>query len=227
MFPLYNPCEGFEDLICVAGGEMDQDAGRLAPERLLAFSDAVVAIAMTVLVLPLTELVPEVDQPHQSGLAIIEDNLADIGSFLVSFVVIARLWASHHRLFARATTASRALVWWNLAWLLTIVVLPVPTKMAGNFLDDPFTLRFYVGALFVSSALLAVLSVFVGRSLDPAGRAEMDHAGGASTSFILLVVFVVTLVAPEAGYWPLLLLVLTFLFDRLLRPVTARWIEPR
>jgi uncharacterized membrane protein len=109
--------------------------------------------------------------------------------------------------------------------LLTIVVLPVPTKMVGGFEDDPFTLRFYVGALFASSALLTVMSVLVGRSLDRAGRTAMDHAGGASTSFILLVVFVVTLVAPEAGYWPLLLLVLTFLFDRLLRPVIARWIQ--
>src|SRR3954452_9879191 len=168
----------------------------------------------------------EADDPHRSGLTLVEDNLALIGSFLLSFVVIGRLWASHHRLFGRTNSASRALVWLNFAWLLTIVVLPVPTKMVGSFVDDPFTLRFYVGTLFVSSALLAVMTVLVGRSLHPAGRAALDHAGAVSSSLILLVIFIVTLGAPEAGYLPLLLLLVTFLTDRLVRPVTARWIEP-
>ncbi|HSK60885.1 MAG TPA: TMEM175 family protein [Actinomycetospora sp.] len=204
----------------------DRDGARLAPDRLLAFSDAVVAIALTVLVLPLAELVPDADEPDRSGLTLIQDNLAPIGSFLLSFVVIGAFWAAHHRLFARAADAGRVLVWWNFAWLLTIVVLPVPTKMVGSFEDDPFTLRFYVGTLFVSSGLLTVLTVLVGRSLDRAGRAALDHTGAAASSLVLLVIFVLTLIAPGVGYWPLLLLLVTFLLDRPLRPITARWIEP-
>ncbi|WP_328308446.1 TMEM175 family protein [Actinomycetospora sp. NBC_00405] len=200
----------------------DVDPDRLGPERLLAFSDGVVAIALTLLVLPLAELVPETAGPEATGLEVLRENVAPIGSFLLSFVVIGRFWAAHHRLFGRARTASRALVQWNLAWLLTIVVLPFPTEMVGAYSEDPFTLRFYVATLLVSSALLSWMTVLIGRTLGPAERAGLRAMSFGGTTLALVVVFVVTLVAPQLGYWPILLLFLSSVLDRLLHPLTRR-----
>ncbi|MEJ2887047.1 TMEM175 family protein [Actinomycetospora aeridis] len=193
----------------------------LGPERLLAFSDGVVAIALTLLVLPLAELVPEAGEAARSGLDVITGNLAPIGSFVLSFVVIARFWAAHHRVFDAATRVSPRLVWVNTVWLFTIVVLPFPTEMVGAFEDDPFTLRFYVLTLFVSSALLSVMTIMVRRSLDTAPDTPRHIATGSTASLFLLV-FLVTLVAPQFGYWPLLLLLATNPVERLLGPVLDR-----
>ncbi|GAA4770862.1 TMEM175 family protein [Actinomycetospora chibensis] len=200
----------------------DVDPDRLGPERLLAFSDGVVAIALTLLILPLAELVPETAGPEATGLTVLRENLAPIGSFLLSFLVIGRFWAAHHRVFARARTASRALVQWNLAWLLTIVVLPFPTEMVGAYSEDPFTLRFYVGTLLVSAALLSWMTVLISRALGPAARAGLRDMSFGGTTLALVVVFAVTLVAPGLGYWPILLLFLSPVLDRLLRPLTRR-----
>ena len=196
----------------------------LAPERLLAFSDGVVAIALTLLVLPLADLVPAAEEPTDSGLTLITDHLAPIGSFVLSFAVIARFWAGHHRLFNYAKRVTRTLVTWNTLWLFTIVVLPFPTEMVGRFPTDPFTLRFYVGTLFAGSALLSVMTVLVGRTLPVEERAPMRHATGG-TAILLLLIFLVTLVAPGLGYWPLLLLFATAPVERLIGSIVERWLK--
>jgi uncharacterized membrane protein len=205
-----------------AAGTGGPDGDGLGPERLLAFSDGVVAIALTLLVLPLAELVPEGGEPTGSGLAIVTDNLAPIGSFVLSFAVIARFWAAHHRIFDDARRVSRRLVWVNTVWLFTIVVLPFPTEMVGAYSDDPFTLRFYVTTLFVSSALLTVMTVLVVRARAREGRPPLRNVATGGTALLLLVILVVTLAAPQWGYWPLLLLFATSPVERLLGPVVER-----
>lgn len=199
-------------------------AGRdtLGPERLLAFSDGVVAIALTLLILPLAELVPEIEEPQRSGLSIITENLAPIGSFVLSFAVIARFWAAHHRVFDGQPRVSPLVVWVNTIWLFSIVVLPFPTEMVGAFSEDPFTLHFYVATLFVSSALLTVMSVLVARSRPPEEHAMRRRVGSGSTAVLLLVILIVTFVAPHLGYWPMLLLFATSPLERLLRGAVQR-----
>lgn len=201
----------------------DPDPNRLGPERLLAFSDGVVAIALTLLILPLADLVPDAEQPARSGLTIITDNLAPIGSFVLSFAVIARFWAAHHRVFDDAPRVSPLVVWVNTLWLFSIVVLPFPTEMVGAFPDDPFTLRFYVGTLFVSSALLTIMTVLVERSRP--SHAPTRPTGSGATACLFLVAFVATLVAPGLSYWPLLLLFVAAPLERLLAPAFERRIR--
>jgi uncharacterized membrane protein len=70
-------------------------------DRLVAFTDAVVAIAITLLVLPLADLVHEAAAKHETSWEVISKNQSQIFSFLLSFVVIARMWV-------RITTSSNA-----------------------------------------------------------------------------------------------------------------------
>ncbi len=102
--------------------------GRSAPgsERLIFFSDAVVAIAMTLLALDLP--IPE----GRSLGALWTDVRHDAGhyfAFLISFAVIASMWSAHHFAFAYAERSDRRLRQLNLLWLLAIVLIPFGARL--------------------------------------------------------------------------------------------------
>jgi len=96
-------------------------------ERVTAFTDAAVAIALTLLVLPLVD-----DAQHAAGISLptMLHNYGDIFlAFTVSFLVIARFWRVHRRQFQALDHLDEGLVVLNLAWLFGIVFLPVPTAL--------------------------------------------------------------------------------------------------
>jgi len=99
-------------------------AGNLEYDRVLFFSDAVMAIAITLLVVDLR--VPNIVYNPRSVLA------ADghkILSFGISFVVIGLFWVGHHHLFRYITALDRRLILLNLLFLGTIAFLPYPTAL--------------------------------------------------------------------------------------------------
>jgi uncharacterized membrane protein len=179
-------------------------------ERLVLFTDAVVAIAITLLVLPLVDAVGEAADAGQSSVEVITGNLSQIFSFLLSFAVIARLWAAHHRLFEGVATAARRVVVLNMLWVLTIVVLPFPTEMVGGYGEDRFTVVLYIGTILASSACLTALSVAI--------RGRLVGGAGSSTALLALALLVGAFI-PGVGYWALLLLFLAPLVERVWR----RW----
>jgi uncharacterized membrane protein len=179
-------------------------------ERLVFFTDAVVAIALTLLVLPLTELVPELIAEHKPALEAVTDNWPKIFSFLLSFVVIGRFWSVHHTIFEHVRSYSTALLRANFCWLLTIAVLPFPTELIGAYQTERFTAVFYLGTLLASSVASTALVVIVRRDPQVHGDAEpvSDAAFGnyvVSTAVFALAV-VVALIKPGFGYYVLLLL---------------------
>jgi uncharacterized membrane protein len=190
---------------------MSQSVER-SPERLVFFSDAVVAIALTLLILPLADTVPEAVARHAHSIEVITDNQWKIYSFLLSFAVIARLWIFHHRLFEQVKAYSPPLMVANLCWLLTIVVLPFPTEMIGGFNDDRFTAAFYIGTMLAAN-LCQLAMIFIIRA-DPA---VARNSGGVPdrqrfTAVVIAVLFAVALalaaLVPGVGYFALLLLAL-------------------
>jgi uncharacterized membrane protein len=98
----------------------------LAAERVVFFSDAVVAIAITLLALDLA--VPGARASNAAVWHEVQKNLFNYLAFLISFVVIASHWRSHHRLFADVTRLSSPVITLNFLWLLTIVVTPFATR---------------------------------------------------------------------------------------------------
>jgi len=131
-------------------------------DRLVNFSDAVVAIAITLLVLPLVDLPKELSaKPFRD---VISDNSWSLIGFGLSFLVIARLWRYHHAIFERVRDYNAPLIWLNLTWLFTIVLLPFPTALLGsNNLPDasrPID-TFYLGTLTVSSAASAAITLVI------------------------------------------------------------------
>jgi len=82
-------------------------------DRLVTFLDAVVAIAITLLVLPLVEVLAEL-RPEDALADVIRADAGQFWAFLLSFAVIARLWLVHHRLVEQVAAYDRAFVLANL-----------------------------------------------------------------------------------------------------------------
>jgi uncharacterized membrane protein len=98
--------------------------------RVEAFSDAVIAIAITILVLELR--VP----PHEPGQlsAALAQMWASIVAFLISFLRVGVIWLNHHGLFAHIRRVDRRLLLLNLGVLLNCTIIPLPTAVLADAL---------------------------------------------------------------------------------------------
>jgi uncharacterized membrane protein len=183
-------------------------------ERLLTFVDAVVAIAITLLVLPLADVGSQV-HGDSSVAELLAEHSDDILGFLLSFMVIARLWVAQHRIVSSLVRQSTALIWLLIGWSLTIVFLPFPTTLAAGTSNNSLAKLLYLGTMAVSSALLTAMAYEVGRhrSLrDTEDKPDVRQAAGTTIAFVLALVISVAI--PATSYWPLLLL---FLVDPVVR----------
>ena len=111
----------------------------LAFERLVFFSDAVFAIVITLLILPLAA---EVELPETTGGVAhqVGELWPRILTFIVSFLVVGQFWIAHHRMFDRLQRYDTGLLWLNLLSLLTVSFMPFPTAVLGanSTVDDRF-----------------------------------------------------------------------------------------
>jgi uncharacterized membrane protein len=180
-------------------------------DRLITFLDAVVAIAMTLLVLPLVDLLAAA--PDAPLGRVLREAAPELGAFALSFVVIARLWLGHHRLVELVGAYDRAFLLLNLGWILTIVILPFATQVVGVYGTDRLAVATYIGTLTVSSAFLTALSLLVWRR--PAlRRGDTDDAAArpapaVATTGIFVVALLVGVLVPAVNYFALFLLFLT------------------
>lgn len=199
----------------------------VSSERAKAFVDAVVAIAMTLLILPLMESVADlggVASGHLDAGTWLGEHGSQLGNFVLSFVIIAMFWINHHRLFAAVERVSAGLLWINMAWLLSIVWLPVATALVGTTRDaDPVAAVAYVGTMILTSMLLLTMRLFLHAhpGLHDATESSLRNGISVDLSMILLFGVALTLIlATPIGYWAMLIMFLTgpmqALFSRLL-----------
>lgn len=186
-------------------------------DRMLTFADAVVAIAITLLVLPLVDLAPGSDEVTVGQL--LSDHLGELGAFALSFAVIARLWRIHHRIFEGVGSYDSMLVSLTMLWLVTVVFLPFPTELLGARYG-PGVSVLYIGTLFASSLALAATDGWVRAhpALELEGARTVDAFAPRWTTTALLAVALGVVVAfPAVGMWALLLLFLSGPIDALRR----------
>lgn len=98
-------------------------------ERLVFFSDAVFAIAVTLLILDV-RLPPNVDAAHFADhLNLI---IPRIASYALSFFVIGAYWSAHQRLYHYIVRYDSRMIWLNLILLLFVVFIPFPTSLVAD-----------------------------------------------------------------------------------------------
>lgn len=200
-------------------------------DRFITFIDAVVAIALTLLVLPLTDLIDGTRPPaHVSD--VFTQNAPRFGAFLLSFVVIARLWLAHHRMSERVGSYDRPFVMVNLGWVLTVVFLPFATELTSTYPShDRVALAIYLGNLALGSLFLFGAAALVWRrpTLRREGLSAADVVPwtALSTSVVLLVAFVIGVLVPTVNYYALLLLFASGPVERVIRRIARGADAPR
>ena len=177
-------------------------------DRFLTFVDAIVAIAITLLVLPLVDVAGSFQGDSVTHL--LSESRDQIGAFFLSFVVIADLWLTQHRLLHNVVVTERVLIRLLLLWSLTIVVLPFPTALvAGDMGQQAATKVLYVGTMALSALVLALMCVVIRRHPEIRDSAESpDHVRAFAMAGVFVLALTVMLVLPGLSYWPLLLLLL-------------------
>ncbi len=166
------------------------DRGELEFDRVANFTDAVIAIALTLLVL-------NIDVPSGRPDSEVADIVRGVGPKLftltLSFVIIAVFWRFHHRLVARLTSMSPRWVWANMVFLLTIVLVPFSSELIGEYGSTAPAVIVYAVNITALSWSLMLLDVVALRddAVDPQARRSIR--GGALSSFFVGAVFVVSI----------------------------------
>lgn len=166
-------------------------------ERLIYFSDAVIAIAITLLALELP--VPGSDvHGNAAVLAFLRDHSADYLAFLISFAAVAMHWLVHQRLFRYVTGLVGRVIRFNLLWLLMIVLMPFTTKLMTSG-ADAFQAQFTIYAL--DQALAGLFLVLAFGSLRKAGLLRPNtppEVSADTTEFMTAVVVMFAVSIPVA-----------------------------
>jgi uncharacterized membrane protein len=136
--------------LCLCGKMNKMEEKNLQLERLVFFSDAVIAIAITLLALDIR--IEKTESGHLSFEDIFRQWHVFL-SFFLSFFNIANFWRTHHRFFVYINRINDTLLTYNILWLLFIVLLPFATSLVSNyFFDGP--------AIFIYCLVMLIISIF-------------------------------------------------------------------
>lgn len=115
-------------------------------ERIILFSDAVFAIAITLLVIEIK--VPDLHNGEGLG-TILKDKWHEFFGLLLSFAVIGQFWTNHHRLFGYVNSYDGGLIWLNLHMLFWIIVVPFSSALSSEYFGNDGVWMFYSFNMFM------------------------------------------------------------------------------
>jgi TMEM175 potassium channel family protein len=126
----------------------DDEAAEEGIGRILALSDGVFAVAITLLIF-------EIALPATTSAADLPKALLGLWprylAYFVSFVVIARFWVAHRMAFRLIARDDAVLVWLNLLLLMFVAFLPFPTAVVGEHGGSPAAAVFYASSVVLVS----------------------------------------------------------------------------
>jgi uncharacterized membrane protein len=198
----------------------------LTKNRLEAFSDAVFAVAITLLVLELN--VPTGDHLwHQ-----LKDEWPSFAAFFVSFWVIGIIWVNHHGVLDHLKRADRGVLYLNLLLLLTVVFIPFSTALIAEHLksgtDEQVAALVYSGAFLALAIAFGLLWTYITRHRDSLGVDLTDAEVRRTTMTFLIgnpfyaVAVVVSFISPAAVLVIIALLALYYLVVGIRSPALDR-----
>ena len=152
-------------------------SSHIAPDRLVAFTDGLLAIAITIAVL-------ELRVPTGSSLAALRADLPIFVAYALSFLNIGIYWNNHHHLFGLIKTIDGAVMWANLTLLFWLSLIPFTVRWIGEVGLEREAVVAY-GAVLTAAALSYTLMVRAitrcdGRNVEVADALGRDRKGRAS-----------------------------------------------
>jgi uncharacterized membrane protein len=197
-------------------------------ERLIFFTDAVAAIAITLLILPLVEIVAADSSKNKlvPVATFIGENFSQLLAFGLSFLIIARFWMANHEILQNTVRVTQLVMWIDIAWVFTIVILPLPTEITAVYPPSVLIVSIYIGTCLVSTLLLTALAVYLNRHPEleskdrPLSATQVWGIGSTAVGFVIALIL--SLAIPAIHYYSLLVLLLSFPLDAIMKPRIRR-----
>jgi uncharacterized membrane protein len=185
--------------------------------RIIAFSDGVFAIAITLLVLALE--VPEHSEDVWNG---IMRQRGDLYAYALSFAVLGKLWIAHHRFFSVLDRFDGRLMGLNLLYLAFVALVPYTSDVLGDYGEQTPAVILYAVGMFGVSLTFSVQIAYATRAglvRSEMGGLEKRYAGPASflTALVFLASIPVAVLSPDVAtlMWLLVFVVGDRIVDRL------------
>jgi uncharacterized membrane protein len=148
-------------------------------ERISAFSDGVIAILITIMVL-------ELKVPHGTDLAALSALLPVFLTYVLSFIVLAIYWNNHHHMFYLTDRITGGILWANLHLLFWLSLMPFVTGWMGENHFAPLPTALYGVVLFMAGVAYYILSQTIIRSQGP--NSKLKAAVGSDRKGMISVV---------------------------------------
>ncbi len=125
--------------------------------RLEAFSDGVIAILITIMILGL-------QIPHGSDLAAIRPDVAPLLTYVLSFMFLGIYWNNHHHLLSTVERVSGGILWANLHLLFWFSLVPFVTGWMGQNNFDALPTAAYAAVMFMAGIAYLILQTVIVRA---------------------------------------------------------------
>ncbi len=191
----------------MAGGESNS---QMTSSRLEAFSDGVIAVIITIMVL-------ELHVPHENGWAGLWSIAPRLAIYLLSFLMVGIYWINHHELVHRAESIDYLVLWSNLAFLFVLSLIPFFVDYLDEKNFDSFTTLLYdltmltAGAAFFALRWAVMRRQWYAGSLRRSDESELWKHGVSHAIYLISIAV--------AFYKPWLSLAINAL-------VTVVWVVP-
>jgi uncharacterized membrane protein len=158
--------------------------------RIVAFTDGIFAIAITLLVLNFD--VPETPSAAPAQVDhYVEALTGDLLAYFLTFAVVGRLWLVHHRLFSTLERFDSRLVVLNLAYLSMIVLIPFPAELLGDYGDQRLPVVIYAAVLGAAASLNLIMT----HHAVTAGLVAAEHREATARGWSFLFIPVIFLLS--------------------------------
>jgi len=169
------------------------------PGRVLALTDGVFAIIMTLLVLDIHVPQLSTGEALSSALLTVWPTLL---VFVISFVLTGMYWVGHRDMFTLVRGVNRGLVWLNILFMLPVALVPFAAALLGEYSHDTLAIRLY-GLLLLLIALMRLLLWYY---IGTRRHLLIEHVDrrtlwtGVATAIIPAILYIVSLLL--AGFAP-------------------------
>ena len=187
-----------------------QRNGSFTTARLEAFSDGVIAVIITIMVL-------ELKVPRDNGLTGLRLVLPTLSVYLLSFAFTGIYWVNHHHLLHRTEETDGRILYSNLVFLFFLSLLPFATSWVGDKHLDPFSVVLYSVCLIVIGISFLLLRLAVERRLRLAGELVRQDLATQRKHLASIVLYIIAIAV--AVFHPIVSLFLD-------AAVTLVWILP-
>jgi len=178
--------------------------------RLEAFSDGVLAVIITIMVL-------EFKVPHENGLVGLVSIAPTLFVYFLSFSFTAIYWVNHHQLIRRIEQCDHSVLYANLAYLFAASLLPFFTAYVIEKGSDSFSVALYAASMIFTGFCFLLLRISIGRLLSQSGNLRYEDTATQRKHLLSLLLYVAAI--PMAHFHPHLAL-------GLIMVVTVIWIIP-